>query len=141
MPCAGTWGSVSGLRLDLQRSSASFNRCSREACPVWLPSPRKRGRGEQNGPTRGAYLLLTETSAQVTAGSRLFRADGGKQVPQLVVDLLGRRHRLSDLGPDQLPVAPPQAMGGHLERLRAHAQLPGEFRVGPGRVLDQERPF
>src|SRR5262249_56136966 len=31
--------------------------------------------------------------------------------------------------------------GGHCARLPPHAEPPGEFRVGPGRVLDQERPF
>src|SRR6516225_1794975 len=74
-------------------------------------------------------LIVTEMFAPVTDGSRFFRPDGRKQVAELVLDLLGGRDRLRDFGPDQLGITPPQAMDGHLERLRAHAQLASEHRV------------
>src|SRR5262249_44008283 len=86
-------------------------------------------------------LIVTEIFAPVTAGSRFFRPDGGKQVAELVLDLLGRRDRLRDFRPDQLPVAPPQAMDGHLERLHAHAELASELRVRRSRLANGEGPF
>src|SRR5215831_11754860 len=76
------------------------------------PSPRRRG-GGRGAKSKDSPLLLTEILGPVTAASRFFRADGGKQIAELVLDLLGGRHGLGDLGADQLAVAPAQAVEGH----------------------------
>src|SRR5262249_43046374 len=89
----------------------------------------------------GLFLLMTETPLPVTAGSRFFCSDGVEQGAELVLDSFRRRHGLGDFLPDQPTVTPPQTVDGHLERLGSHAQLTGEFVIGPGPCVERERAF
>jgi hypothetical protein len=60
---------------------------------------------------------------------------GGEQVLQLLVNLLGADHRLGDFLPDQVAVSLAQAVDGDFDRAFGHVEARGHLGLGDDRFF------
>src|ERR1043166_2175306 len=115
-PAPGTWGRALAAR----HSEVAL----RKICKVeWYPYISFHCLQKEKPAEVTKYLYLSAICSVSVA-------HGGKQMPQFVLDFVGRSHRSTDLRAQQFPITPAQAVHGDLDRSFTGVAPDGQLSVG-----------